>query len=665
MISEVKVTGGGPYVAKAERTVPAAAGVWLTREQLDAAGLRPPPGSAAAKEQAAKERPAKKQAAMKQAANMKLETIPEHTEAATATAAATAQQEVIAESSKTGSDNAVAASAPRLDLGTSLPLGFGMIEDLPDFVPLLGKLRAAVGRKDTSTAEALFPKLQLADHNDNVLRLLRVLDRDGSAGLLSGAMDGGVPVELFHSRRTPYWAVFKVRRTGPGTVAGQADDSRDMEYITSAVTQKATSRDSTRALGVDGIVAGAGKPEAGLGPIRTVGGTGGLGAGISDSVKSASVGRGQLGMKTVAEASSAKSARMRVPIEATLELHSSKGRVALASLGRQHLVHRILENDLRALSRLQPVPVAEVAEVGEVAQGAPVAQASSRADDADASRLGPWRHDGVALPMEAQVNGFQGAPQIRRTISDTVKAARGSERYGRTGDAAAYTQREAVSTEWLIAALPLLTSAGVDLPVVHASGVEGQDLRTSLHARLRSGRVLGIGDKMTFETVAQSGLDAPRPTGGDNQQSVEHSKTARAVGGAGLVNTGFRMNQLLANADQVGGATDVVSNSSGSMPLHKPKSESVLVQFTLDVRVVARVTNRGRSQKFRVSSQKQNIGVRDITVPQPVVVRMPAPEVRRMLSDPANLTKLQDPDGHLAPATAPAQAPAERAGEAP
>ncbi|MGW3852611.1 hypothetical protein ACWD74_37005, partial [Streptomyces fagopyri] len=40
MVGEVKVTGGGPYVAKGERTLPAAAALWLTAEQVRAAGLR-------------------------------------------------------------------------------------------------------------------------------------------------------------------------------------------------------------------------------------------------------------------------------------------------------------------------------------------------------------------------------------------------------------------------------------------------------------------------------------------------------------------------------------------------------------------------------------------------------------------------------------------------
>lgn len=605
MVTEVEVTGGGPYVAKAERTLPAAAAVWLTQEQLAASGLRVP-GSAAESSRTDKQ-PGKKKEKEKE----KEKAAPER-----------------AETSRSGESSSGSAPAAAPALAQELPLGFGMIEELPDFVPLLERLRTDVGRRDRTLADELLPRRQLADRNDNMQRLLRVLDRDGSAGLLSGAMDGGVPVELFRGRGTPYWAVFRVRRTRQGTVEGEAKDGRDMEYITSAAAQRADSRETSDARAVEGVVAGAGKPEGGGGPLKTVGGSGGLGVGVSDVTKSATVGRGQLGMKTVAEAS-ARSVRMRVPIEATLELHSSRGRVGLATLGAQSLIHRILVKDVEALSRLRPVPRAEAG------------QAFLRQDDAQPSRLGPWHDRGVTLPMEAQVNGFRGAPEIRRVVDDTVRAAHGGERYRRTGDAAAYTQREAVSTEWLISALPLLTAAGVDLPVVHASGARGQDLRTSLHARLRGGRVLGVGDKMTFETVAQSALDAPRPTGTDHQQAVEHNKSVRGLGGAGVLNADeFRMNQFLGNADQAGGATDTSAHASGSMPLHKPKFESTLVQFTLDVRVVARVSDRGRSGA-------PSVAVRDFTVPTPVVLRIPAPVVRKMLQDPANRTRLHDPDGRL------------------
>ncbi|MFE3268430.1 hypothetical protein [Streptomyces sp. NPDC059215] len=616
MVAEVKVTGGGPYVAKGERTLPAAAAVWLTEEQVRAAGLRLP-GAAARKPPPAVDASGSAAVAGTSAVDGR-----------SARGDRTGPEP--AGSSRTdrraGGSTTPAATAPTL--ARELPLGFGMIEELPDFVPLLERLRTDVGRRDRGLADALLPRLQLADPNDNMQRLLRVLDRDGSAGLLSGAMDGGVPVELFHGRGTPYWAVFRVRRTRPGTGEGDAADGRDMEYITSAAVQKAQSADTGDVRTLEGVVAGAGKPEGGGGPLRSVGASGGLGVGVSDVTRSAAVGRGQLGVKTVAEAS-ARSVRMRVPIEATLELHSSKGRVGLATLGGQSLVHRVLARDLEALSRLRPVPRARTG------------QAFLRPDDAAADRLGAWHARGVSLPMEAQVNGFRGAPEIRRVIEDTVRAAHGGERYRRTGDAAAYTQREEVSTEWLISALPLLTAAGADLPPVHASGARGQDLRTSLHARLRDGRVLGVGDKMTFETVAQSTLDAPRPTGTDHQQATEHGKAVRGLGGAGVLNADeFRMNQFLGHADRAGGATEAAAHGSGSMPLHKPKAESTLVQFTLDVRVVARVSDRGRSGA-------PSVAVRDLTLPVPVVVRMPAPQVRHLLRDPALRGRLHDPDGRL------------------
>ncbi|MFF7982248.1 hypothetical protein ACFZDK_24490 [Streptomyces sp. NPDC007901] len=511
--------------------------------------------------------------------------------------------------------------------GRGLPLGFGMVENLPNFVPLLARLRTRlVESGQQGLAEDLLPRQQLADRNDNVQRLLRVLDRDGSTGLLSGAMDGGVTVELFDGRRTPYWAVFKVNRLGDGGYDGAADDGRDLEYITAAVTQQAAAHDEGVTTGLEGIFSGSGKPEGGAGQLKSTGGAAGLGVGSGSSRRSGTAGRGQLGMKTVAEAKTAPSSKMRVPIEATLELHRGDRRLAVVSLGRQELTHRVLDKDLAALSRMtapRPAPVAP-------APGPPGARPAA---------LGAWRSGGVRLPMEAQVNGFQGAPQIRELVNSAVREAGGGDRFRAKGQAAAYTLHEAVSTEWLIAALPLLTSAGAELPPVHATGVEGQDLRASLHARLRDGRVLGVGDKMTFETVGQSHLDAPRPTQTDGLSSADHGRSARGLAGAGLLNADeFRLNQLMGNAGGAGGGAGLAANASGSMPLHKPKFASVLVQFTLDVRVVASVSRR-------VRSGRAGTAVRELTLPRPVVIRMPEPVVRGMLG--ARTTLLQDPDDQL------------------
>ncbi|MFD3748963.1 hypothetical protein ACFWVT_01615 [Streptomyces cyaneofuscatus] len=610
MVAEVKVTGGGPYVAGAARTLPGAAAVWLTAEQLRAAGVDLPES---ARKALKLERP-------------RPENGPASSRAEGSGGGAEAPAPARAVASGGGGGTGGGPSRPGPGLSRDLPLGFGMIEDLPDFVPLLDGLRgnlATTGRQDL--ADDLLPRQQLRDRNDNVQRLLRVLDRDGSAGLLASAMDGGVTVELLDGRRTPYWAVFKVVRSGDGVREGAADDGRDMEYITSAAAQQATSHDEGESTGVEGILAGSGKPDGGVGQLKSVGGAAGLGLGSGSGRRRGGAARGQLGMKTVAEAKTAKSAKVRVPIVASLELHQGDRRLAMVGSGRTSLVHRILESDLTALRR--------VTTPRRAPRPAPGAPTSGQAG------LGTWRAAGVPLPMEAQANGFQGAARVRELVNATVRAAGGGDRLREKGQAAAYTLGEAVSTEWLIAALPLLTNAGAELPPVHASGAKGQDLNASVHARLRAGRVLGTGDKMTFETAAQSHLGAPRPTQTDGQSSAEQSRQARGLLGAGVLNADeFRLNQLMGNTGGSGSATGAATNAAGSMPLHKPKFASVLIQFTLDVRVVARVTDRVRTSNTQVAE-------RDLTLPTPVVIRMPLPVAGRLLA--AHPTEIADPHDRL------------------
>ncbi|WP_237491846.1 hypothetical protein [Streptomyces sp. YIM 132580] len=618
MVAEVKVTGGGPYVARAARTLPGAAAVWLTAEQLRAAGVALPAAARRALRTGGTGSAAATGAGSGQAGGA--QTVP------TGPAAAHAAGSAAAAAGGGG------PTRPRPALARSLPLGFGMIEDLPDFVPLLGGLRdrlAAMGRQDL--ADDLLPRQQLRDRNDNVQRLLRVLDRDGSAGLLGSAMDGGVTVELLDGRRTPYWAVFRVARTAAGVWDGEADDGRDMEYITSAVAQQAGSHEEGETSGVEGVLAGSGKPDGGVGQLKSAGAAGGIGIGSGAGRRRGGAARGQLGMKTVAEAKTAKAARMRVPIRAFLELHAAGRRVAMAETGPTSLVHRVLESDLTALGRVSALP--------RTALNAPGGAGPAAGPPGGTAGLGAWRAGGVPLPMEAQVNGFQGAPRVRALVDTAVRAAGGNDRFRRKGQAAAYTLGEAVSTEWLISALPLLTNAGAELPPVHASGAKGQDLRVSVHARLRDGQVLGVGDKMTFETVAQSDVGAPRPTQADGQSSAEQGRYGRGLFGAGVLNADeFRLNQLMANAGGSGSGSGAAAQGAGSMPLHKPKFASVLVAFTLDVKVVARVTDRVRTSRTQVSE-------RDVTLPAPVVIRMPQPMATRLLT--THPTALTDPGDRL------------------
>ncbi|WP_405604308.1 hypothetical protein OG741_34665 [Streptomyces sp. NBC_01410] len=511
-----------------------------------------------------------------------------------------------------------------------------MIENPPNFVPLLEQLRTRLGQgRNRALADKLLPRQQLEDRNDNVQRLLTILDRDGSTGLLSSAMDGGVTVELFDGRNTPYWALFKVSRVADGVAASDANDGRDMEYITSAVAQQAGSHDKGSATGAEGILAGSGQPLSGSGQFRGAGGAAGLTYASGSSRRNGTVSRRQLGMKTVAD-SSAKSTKVHMPLRASLELYKGNTRLELVQMSSLTLTHRILRKDLEALSRVQlPADDLRLATQGR--------------REGDGVPLGSWREAGVRLPMEAQVNGFQGVQQVRWLVDSAVKQAGGKDRFFTQGQSAAYALNEAVSTEWLIAALPLLTTAGADLPPVHATGDFGQDMQASVHARLRNGRVLGLGDKMTFETIGQSHLDAARPTQQDGQSSADRGRSARPLFGAGVLNADeFRLNQLMGNTGGSGGMTDAAANAAGSMPVHKPKMKSVLVQFTLDVRVVATVSSR---VKVPGRSRTTATAVKETTPAQPVVIRMPEPVVRRMLA--AQGDRLKDDGNHLGLATPP------------
>ncbi|MFD4502785.1 hypothetical protein [Streptomyces sp. NPDC058457] len=647
MVAEVAVNGRGPYAMSQRLTVPGAVGLWLTEPQLRKAGLRTPEERAREQEQALAETAAKwrpvsgdpassgdrasgtadpgsesgPREGMSEKARGKL---PERATGELPERAGELQARATGSGGRDGDgqERQVAPPAPPRDvsgvpaLAAHLPLGAGLVEGMPDFVPLLARLRAAV--RDRALAADLLPARVLDDRFENVQRLLRVLDQDGAVGLLAGAMDGGVPVELLRNssvpgrRATSYWAVFHVRRTGPGTVAGPSGNDREMEFATVAYSQRATSSQESLTSGVDASLTGAGKPHDDL--VGSAGAVAGPGVGKTTSTRQAASARTQTGLRTIVD-TEADSVNVTVPFQAELELRSADGRLASVTLDGSFL-HRVLDNDLKAVARARPERAAEPAR----GSAAPV-------PDATATALAAWRADGARLPMEAQVNGFRGAPQIRELIGRAMAQAHAGTGFRKAGDAAHYAQREAVSTEWLTAALPLLVSAGAQLPSVHVSGVEGQDIACSLHARLRDGEILGGGDKMTFETVAQSGPEG-RPAAADAQHASHHGRSAGFMGGEGPVRADYSgMNNVPGTYGRDGGPTDAAGSASGTVPLQKPKAAALLVQFTLQVRAVARVRHRHTGA---LRDPARAVGVQDYTLTYPVVIRMPEPAVRRM-----------------------------------
>jgi hypothetical protein len=152
---------------------------------------------------------------------------------------------------------------------------------------------------------------------------------------------------------------------------------------------------------------------------------------------------------------------------------------------------------------------------------------------------------------------------------------------------------------------------------------------------------------MTFETMGQSTLDAPRPSATGHQHSASHSASVLPSGGEGPVRADYSgMNNVLGSAEFTGGSTSAADSGSGTVPLQKPRSESVLVQFTVEFRIVARVNHRHTQ---RVRSASGSASVQDYVLTSPVVIRMPAPAVRRMLEGPRKRAFAAGRNGALAP----------------
>ncbi|MFB6551513.1 hypothetical protein [Streptomyces sp. NPDC056405] len=629
MVAEVAVNGRGPYTAARQRTIPGSVGLWLTGAQLAAAGLRDPEERAKEQEETLARMgpdglfgtpgPAAEKSGGKGKGEGRSESESEGEGSSEGKGKAietgTGEEEGRERQRETDTDTP-AVPTPLPPHAKGMPIGFGLIDELPDFVPLLQRLRAAV--KDRSLAEDLLPSHRLDDRFDNVQRLLRVLDPAGATGLLAGAMDGGVPVELLRNssrpgrRAKPYRAVFHVRRTGAGEIVGPSGGDREMEYATVAAAQRTRTHQESSSDGV-GLVLTGSEASGEAAADRSAGVLGPV-AGRSEATSRAVAERGQTGLRAIV--GEAPSVKVRVPVTAELELRSADGQVARVGLGGA-LVHRALEKDLAALANVTPVSEERLpGRRPEVAPGG---------SGAHPAALGTWRAAGARLPMEAQADGFRGAPQVRALIGRAMASADAGTGLG-TGSAAHYAHGEAVSTEWLLAALPLLVSAGAELPPVHISGAEGRDVDCELHARLLDARSLGESEAMTFETVAQSGPEGPRPASVEHRQAARHGRSAGFSGGGGPV----RVEQSgLTNAPggvgSEGGAAGTVGNAAGTVPLQKPKETSALVQFTLEFRAVARVRRR-HTQGVRGA---EAVGVRDGVLPIPVVIRMPASEARR------------------------------------
>ncbi|MEU4652462.1 hypothetical protein AB0G32_00685 [Streptomyces sp. NPDC023723] len=523
-----------------------------------------------------------------------------------------------------------------------LPLGFGLIEDAPDFLPLKDLLRAELARRNKSLCDDLLPESEIEDKYKNTQALTKLLGRDGAMGVLASAMDGGAVIQLRRNTRTPflrgnvYWLELRVERTGDGNVTGLAGKDREIEYATVGFHQHTQSVKESTSRGAQLPLSGSGS--TGDAVIESAGGASGFRFDTAHSRQRATADREQVGVRAIMGDTGAFQSRVRVPVDVKLVLRSNSGPVLEVPLrGPQALVYRALQNDLNALAKMKrPEPDAK-------------APAAVRRTGAGQGAQSPraWRKEGVGLPWAVVVNGFVGAPQVVDTVRGAVRdAAKKRSDVLAGADEAAYGLREAVSTEWLITWLPQIVSAGVPLPPQHLSGPEGSDADCELHGRLKDGVILGDSEKMTFEPVAQalltsgsvdgndtvdgSAVQAPRAAGNAYSTSASHSRSGVPPFGSGPARDGTDgLNGAGTTTGMPGGDMASSGNTSGMVPLQKPKDDTVLVRFALDVRAVARLRHR-HTQWLRGA---EAVGDLEKRLSHPVVIRLHKKDVEAMVKD--------------------------------
>lgn len=527
-------------------------------------------------------------------------------------------------------------------LAEKLPLGFGLIDSLPDFLPLRDLLREDLKAKHASLAADLLPDTETKDKHKNTQALTKLLGQDGAMGVLASAMDGGAVLQLKRNTHTPlqrgdvYWAELHVVRTGAGTVKKIAPNDREIEYATAGFRQVTTGTTRSKSAGVQAQPSGFG--ETGNGTIPYSGAASGLGFDSSHARQKSTTAREQVGVRAIMGDPRAFLSTVQVPVEVKLVLRSGD-RVMAETKQDGMIEYRALQKDLNALAKVK-----------DTSGGSP-----ARSSGADAPRqtekkdLRSWRQEGVALPWASVVNGFTGTQEVVATVRDAVKQAMGktSDVLGGTNEAH-YQLREAVSTEWMITWLPYLVSTGVDLPPIHLSGLEGADADCALHGKLRDCVLLGESETMTFEQVAQSLLtdkpvlaeggtgeaastvQAPRAAGNTQSGSTAHFRSGGPSFGTERVRNGSSgLNASPFTTGMPGGAVGKASNTSGMVPLQKPKDETVLVQFTLDVRAIARLRRR-HTQRIR---GEEAVGDFERTLTNPVVVRLHKQDVEKLLKN--------------------------------
>ncbi|MFT7839923.1 toxin glutamine deamidase domain-containing protein [Saccharothrix sp. BKS2] len=508
----------------------------------------------------------------------------------------------------------------RLDpRGGPAALGLSLVHDAPDLSVTVADLVAQADRNTRSLLrERLVPGSVLDDSMSNLQRLVDFTSPTSIKALIDGALDGGVPLLLHQPGavlgKDTYHVTLKAHAERPG-FDRVVNDGKDIEHTLLGAERRAGGSGSGTAWGVGLRGTAAGNPPTS----NDVSGSVGAGAG-------ASLGRAKTENTTTSttdqanhlRAAGGPAALFDVPVRFELVVERGEQVVARARSDQGTLRVRVHADTLRATPAPRPdhspVTAARPAEAGRPEQ------------------VAAWRRGGypVAPPPGSSVEALVGAADLRSATVEALRGAGAGAGITGKGTGSLNALLSALGSEHLQSALPRMTRAGLEVPGLHESTVgPSKHAVLAVHAKFTNPRLDSLSDT--------TNLEAPRSTVHATTGEVKHTETADLS--VALVSGGFRKQGTDpgGSVDEVrtGGLTttgaearhaneDTTGHSGGptSNVMHnrKPQGRTGLVEVDVEYRLVVEVDGR--------------VGVHDLTVPGSVDLRMPLPEVERLLGRP-------------------------------
>ncbi|GAA3842672.1 hypothetical protein GCM10022243_06380 [Saccharothrix violaceirubra] len=490
-------------------------------------------------------------------------------------------------------------------------LGLSHIETVPDLSPLVPELRAELGRLGTE----LMPPSVLDDSMNNFQRMVDLTSESSVKALVDSALDGGVPL-LVHKPGTfgnnSYQVTLRAKVEGPPVFLKATHDGSDMEHAATGSTKDTDLQGKGKSWNTGIRLQGSGLPQTGNSNLSVaVGavGTGSIGQTHSNSTSTTST-------RQAGNLRQAGGPQAHFTVKVKFELVVERGSVEVGRVdtkSAQDMTVRLLADNLKVENANRPAaqPFTKTSVVRPAAEGRP-------------NRIAAWRQDprAVVVPTtNTSVESFRGAADLRATSVRTMTLAGASDGLTAKGTGSRNALESTLSSETLQSVLLGMTSSPLVVPGQHQKTLgPGQHVKLEIHGRMVNPRLAGLSDTINLEN--------PTSTTSSTASDARHGESGDLTFGIGATNVTSKQSPDLAfttpGVDTKHGSDAIDTTPAGQTANRgqNPKAggRSGLVDVDMEYRIVADLGNG-------------NIRVVDLTIPGSAQLRMPAPEVEKLLGN--------------------------------